>query len=149
MARGMLTVMTSTPPWTPARIEDAFREAWAADTCSPDDLARAGWQPANPAWGHCDITALVVNDIFGGDLMLGEVWAADGERHGFHWWNRLANGVELDLTYEQFQRGQVVTGARVIRRPTGPLPRRAAEYALLRDRVAARLGPLPEAEPRA
>ncbi|MGH3374012.1 MAG: YunG family protein [Actinoallomurus sp.] len=59
-------------------------------------------------------------------------------------------GVELDLTYEQFQRGQVVAGARVVKRPAGPLPRRGAEYTLLRDRVAARLGggPLPAPQTR-
>ena len=44
---------------------DVMRASWAADTCSPDDLARAGWHPDNPAWGHCDITALLVNDLFG------------------------------------------------------------------------------------
>lgn len=84
-----------------------------------------------------------MNDIFGGDLMLGEVHAAHGERHSYHYWNRLTNGVELDLTYEQFQQGQVVTAARVVKRPPRPLPRRWEEYELLRDRVAARLGPLP------
>jgi hypothetical protein len=135
-------------PLTPARIEGAFRAAWAADTCSPDDLDRARWHAGNPAWGHCDITALVVNDLFGGDLMLGEVWAADGERQGYHWWNLLATGVQLDLTYEQFQNGQVVTNARVVQRPAGPLPRRGEEYALLRDRVAAHLGGGPLPAPR-
>ncbi|MBZ9644582.1 hypothetical protein [Streptomyces sp. PSKA30] len=128
--------------WTLADIDRALRASWAADTCSPDDLAHAGWQPDNPSWGHCDITALVVNDIFGGDLVLGEVHL-DGEQYGYHWWNRLASGIELDLTREQFQHGQVVTAARVVQRPPGPLPRRWAEYQLLRSRVATRLGSLP------
>jgi hypothetical protein len=130
-------------PLTLAAVDEALRAAWAADTCSPDDVARAAWHPDNPAWGHCDITALVVGDIFGGDLMVGEVHAADGSQHGFHSWNVLPTGVQLDLTFEQFRQGQVVTGARVVERPPGPLPRRREEYALLRERVAARLGPLP------
>jgi hypothetical protein len=75
--------------------------------------------------------------------MVGEVQAADGSRHGFHWWNLLPTGVQLDLTSEQFRQGQAVTGARVVERPPGPLPRRWEEYQLLRERVAARLGPLP------
>jgi hypothetical protein len=129
-------------PWTLSDVEAALRASWAADTCSPDDLDRAGWQPDNPAWGHCDITALLINDLFGGDLVVGEVYL-DGVRHGCHWWNRLASGVEIDLTREQFRRGQVVTGARVVRRPAGRPARRYAEYRRLRDRVAARLGPLP------
>jgi hypothetical protein len=131
-------------PAVPACILEPLREEFlalllAADTCSPDD--RADWQPRNPAWGHCDITALIVNDIFGGDLMVGEVHL-DGDQHGFHWWNRLPSGVELDLTHEQFQRGQTVTATRVVERPPGPLPRRWDEYLLLRKRVIEHLGRL-------
>ncbi|WP_049573632.1 YunG family protein [Streptomyces sp. SBT349] len=131
-------------PWTLTEIAAALRTGWAADTCSPDDLLRAPWTPENPAWGHCDITALVVHDIFGGNLVVGEV-SLRGERAGFHWWNRLASGIDIDLTRDQFRMGQVVTGARVVRRPRGPSTRRWAEYELLRERVAASLGPLPVA----
>jgi len=132
-------------PWNLLTLDDALRASWAADTCSPDDLARAGWQPNNPAWGHCDVTALVVNDIFGGDLMVGEVHCG-GEQHGFHWWNRLPSGVELDLTREQFRDGQTVTAARVVERPPGPL-RRWEEYLLLRERVIKHLGRRPDRRP--
>ncbi|WP_228973187.1 hypothetical protein [Streptomyces sp. DH12] len=128
-------------PWSLLDLDRALRSVWAADTCSPDD--QADWRPDNPAWGHCDITALVVNDVFGGDLVVGEVFL-DGSQHGFHWWNRLAGGVELDLTREQFTCGQVITAARVVVRPPGPLPRRREQYLLLRERVIGRLGPLPE-----
>ncbi|MGI8310980.1 YunG family protein [Saccharopolyspora hattusasensis] len=127
--------------WNLLVLDKALRASWAADTCSPDDLARAGWQPDNPAWGHCDITALIVNDIFGGDLMVGEVHF-DGEQHGFHWWNRLPTGVELDLTREQFQLGQTVTAGRVVKRPPGRL-RRYEEYLLLRERLIKHLGHIP------
>jgi hypothetical protein len=129
-------------PWTLTDIDNALRASWAADTCSPDDLMRAGWHPGNPAWGHCDITALVVNDILGGDLICGEVHLGR-ERHGYHWWNLLAGGVEIDLTREQFRDGQLIRAARLVKRPPGPLPRRRAEYLLLRERVASYLGPLP------
>ncbi|MER6618433.1 YunG family protein [Streptomyces xantholiticus] len=120
-------------------IEHALRASWAADTCSPDDLERAGGDPGNPAWGHCDITALVVHDLFGGELMLGEVHL-DAEQHGFHWWNRLPDGTEIDLTREQFRLGQTVTAGRAVARPAGRPRYRAAEYELLRGRVLARLG---------
>ncbi|MFE2282361.1 hypothetical protein ACFXAE_35055 [Streptomyces sp. NPDC059454] len=129
-------------PWNLLDLDRALRAGWAADTCSPDDLERSGRQPENPAWGHCDITALVINDVFGGDLMAGEVHL-NGVRHGFHMWNRLASGIELDLTREQFQRGQTVTEGRVVERPPGPL-RRWDEYLLLRRRVIEHLGSLPE-----
>ncbi|MGW9030780.1 YunG family protein [Streptomyces sp. NPDC055722] len=128
-------------PWNLIDLDRALRAGWAADTCSPDD--QANWQQSNPAWGHCDITALIVNDVFGGDLMVGEVHL-EGTQHGFHWWNRLPSGVELDLTREQFQRGQTITAVRVVERPPGPLPRRWEEYLLLRERVIEHLGSLPE-----
>ncbi|ARQ69401.1 YunG family protein [Streptomyces marincola] len=131
-------------PWTLTDIAAALRTGWAADTCSPDDLLRAPWSPDNPAWGHCDITALVVHDIFGGDLIVGEV-RLDGSPCGYHWWNRLPNGVEIDLTREQFRQGQTISGARVVPRPPGPPRRRAAAYRLLRQRVADFIGPLPVA----
>ncbi|MDK1476630.1 hypothetical protein QNO07_25040 [Streptomyces sp. 549] len=130
-------------PWNLRSLDAALRAAWAVDTCSPDDLERAGWQPDNPARGHCDLTALVVHDVFGGDLKVGEV-RLDGEQHGFHWWNRLPGGVELDLTREQFRLGESVVAARVVTRPPGPLAHRWQDYLRFRGRVAARLENLPE-----
>ncbi|BBA95704.1 hypothetical protein RVR_671 [Actinacidiphila reveromycinica] len=127
-------------PWNLRDLDHALRASWAADTCSPDD--RADWRPDNPAWGHCDITALVVHDVFGGLLLVGEVHL-DGVQRGHHWWNRLCSGVELDLTREQFRRGQTVGAPRALERPPGPLPRRWEDYLLLRSRVAAHLDPLP------
>ncbi|WP_436772628.1 YunG family protein [Yinghuangia sp. YIM S09857] len=121
-------------------LDHAFRAAWAADTCSPDDAAREPWHPGNPAWGHCDITALAVHDLFGGDLVLARVELEGGADAGYHWWNRLPSGLELDLTYEQFRRGQRLVGAETVVRPTGPLKRRMTEYHLLRERLAAALG---------
>lgn len=126
-----------------ADVERALRAGWSADTCSPDDVARAAWSPDNPAWGHCDITALVVHDCFGGDLVFGEVHL-DGEQQGYHWWNRLPDGAEIDLTREQFRLGQTVTAGRVVVRPPGPPRRRREAYERLRRRVSARLGSYPE-----
>lgn len=128
--------------WNLLELDRALRASWAADTCSPDDQEREPWSPDNPAWGHCDITALLVHDLFGGDLLVGEV-EHDGVRQGYHWWNALPSGIQLDATREQFRRGQRVGNARAVTRPPGPLPRRWAEYLLLRERVAAHLGALP------
>lgn len=122
--------------WTLSDVESAFRARWAADTCCADDVERAGWQADNPAWGHCDVTALLLSHLLGGDLMVGEVHL-DGVRHGFHWWNRLSSGIEIDLTREQFRDGQIVTASRVVKRPTGRPARRYEEYRLLRARVSA------------
>jgi len=128
--------------WTLSDVAAALRSSWAADTCSPDDVARSGWRPDNPALGHCDLTALIVNDVFGGDLMVAEVHL-DGEQRGYHWWNRLDNGYEIDLTRQQFRHGEVLDAVRRVQRPPGKTRRRWEEYLLLRDRVGARLGELP------
>ncbi|WP_189131410.1 YunG family protein [Wenjunlia tyrosinilytica] len=127
-------------PWTLSDIERALRSSWTADICSPDDLPQ--WHPGNPARGQCDITALVVHDLLGGELILGEVHV-NGVRRGHHWWNRLSTEVEIDLTREQFEPDEVVTNARLIERPRGPLGRREREYEELRRRIADLLGPLP------
>ncbi|MFE6163817.1 hypothetical protein ACFQ7F_33430 [Streptomyces sp. NPDC056486] len=128
-------------PLTLTDLDAALRAAWAADTCSPDDAARAPWTTANPAWGHCDITTVLVHDMFGGELLVGEVWTVDGEQQGFHWWNRLASGGELDLTREQFLLGQRITVPRSVARPPGRLPRRQEEYELLRQRFSEAAAP--------
>ncbi|WP_412077291.1 alpha/beta fold hydrolase [Streptomyces xanthophaeus] len=132
----------TTTPWTLADIEAAIRAGWSADTCEPADISRIAWTAENPAWGQCDITAVVVQDIVGGELVLGEVFL-DGRQEGYHWWNLLPGGIRIDLTREQFRRGETVTPGRVVKRPPGRLPRRWEEYQLLRRRVIDKLGPLP------
>lgn len=133
-----------TTPWTLADLEAAIRAGWSAETCEPSDISRIPWTAENPAWGHCDITALVVQDLVGGDLMLGEVFH-EGRQEGYHWWNLMPGGIRIDLTREQFRRGETVTPGRIVKRPAGRLRRRWEEYQLLRQRVIDKLGPLPGA----
>ena len=83
---------------------------------------------------------MTLQDLIGGDLLEAEVLFPDGSHQGYHYWNRLAGGIEIDLTLEQFDAGEVVRSPRVIQRLT-PLPTRLAEeYVLLRTRVYDRLG---------
>jgi len=112
-------------------IERAIRDSWGADTTTP--AHRPDWTPRNPARDQCGVTALVVHDLLGGDLMRGEVHV-DGERVDFHWWNRLGMGIEVDLTREQFGPEEKVVGGEAIERPA-EIVRLREEYELLRDRV--------------
>jgi hypothetical protein len=84
----------------------------------------------------------VLNDVLGGDLVVAEVHV-DGERYGYHWWNRLTSGVEIDLTRDQVRDGQVISSPRVLRRPDEPPRRRNDECLLLRRRVIDEFGPIP------
>ena len=87
-------------------FENAIRAARSQWTSDPVDQPRL--DRANPASGHCASTALVVQDRLGGELLMADVHEADGSRQGVHYWNRLPDGRELDLTREQFRRGEVV-----------------------------------------
>ncbi|WP_240660148.1 hypothetical protein [Streptomyces sp. WAC 01529] len=119
-------------------IETAVRESWGADTADPGSSET--WPPDNPERDQCGVTALVVNDLLGGDLMLGEVHV-DGERTGYHWWNRLASGMEIDLTRGQFLPGETLTDGVPLTRPP-EIRRCREEYELLRGRVLKRLDAL-------
>lgn len=130
--------------WTLTDVERAVRTSWGVDTCDPVD--RPDWRPDNPARGQCGVTALVLNDLFGGDLVLGEVRVA-GNRTGVHYWNRFGTGLEVDLTREQFRQDEKVVGAQVVQRPAGPPKRCREEYELLRGRVMRRTGAAPTTSP--
>ncbi|MFF2042964.1 hypothetical protein ACFVVX_21310 [Kitasatospora sp. NPDC058170] len=121
--------------WTLNDIERAIRSSWGVDTCAPEDLAH--WRPDNPARGQCGVTAMVVHDLLGGELMMGEVHVG-GVRTDLHWWNRFATGVEIDLTREQFGPDELVGPGRPVARPQRP-GRLQAQYELLRGRVLAEL----------
>ena len=126
------------PELTLADVGPAVRAAWCAETC--DEVDVADWSPANPARGQCGTTALTVQDLLGGELLVAEVRYPDGSRQGYHWWNRLPGGVEVDLTREQFTPDEVVHEPRVVVRPPGPPRRCAAQYLRLRASVYAALG---------
>ncbi|MCX4733471.1 hypothetical protein OG520_33785 [Streptomyces sp. NBC_00984] len=116
-------------------IEQAIRRGWGADTTTP--AHRPNWTSDNPARDQCGVTALVVHDLLGGDLIRGEVHV-NGERVDYHWWNRLGLGIEVDLTREQFGPEEIVVGGDVIERPA-EIVRLREEYELLRGRVVAAL----------
>ena len=119
-------------PITADELRSHFLSSWGPDTCYPN--MREGWDPATPSRDQCGMTALVVQDVLGGDLVHGEVQVA-GEHVGHHYWNRLPDGTDVDLTADQFlPEEHVVGGTVVIRPPEGPRYHRE-QYELLRGRV--------------
>ena len=66
----------------------AMEKAWSSGTSTK-------WTPENPATGQCSVTSLVVQDLFGGDILRTQVPG------GTHFYNRIG-GARLDLTITQF-----------------------------------------------
>ena len=117
-------------------VQAAIRASWSLETCDPTDAAE--WATANPSRGQCAVTALVVHDLFGGQLLEAEVHFDDGSRQGFHYWNRLAGG-DVDLTREQFTSHEFLQEPRAVDR-LPEFPWRAQEqYLIFRKRVLAAL----------
>lgn len=70
------------------RVRSALRAAWSIETSSK-------WLPDNPALGQCGVTALVVQDLLGGDILktrTGDAW---------HFYNRVG-GKRMDFSEGQF-----------------------------------------------
>lgn len=76
---------------------DVIRAAWSRETSYWPET----WTSGNPAHGQCAITALVVQDHFGGDIWRG--WVGTDT----HYWNHI-DGRTVDLTLEQFPAGSEV-----------------------------------------
>jgi hypothetical protein len=113
-------------------LERALRISWAVDSCDPVDVDN--WTPDNPARGQCGATALVVRDLLGGYLVEAEVLFANGDRQGFHYWNRV-RGIDIDFTIEQFSVDEVLQTPRVVAGPPEISWIAEAQYLILRARV--------------
>lgn len=92
-------VLLEAPRFTIRMMGDALRRyAWTDETAHPDWVAK--WSRETPEAGQCAVTALVMQDAFGGHIIRGVV---DG--HGSHYWNRLPLIGLTDLTWDQFPTG--------------------------------------------
>lgn len=75
-----------------AQLHLELQRRWCADTSFwPDE-----WTPDRPSHGQCAVTALLVHDRFGGELLRTVNQGVP------HYWNQLSS-VEVDLTRDQFE----------------------------------------------
>src|SRR6476659_5449423 len=72
----------------PVLLYRRLTKAWSSETSSR-------WRLDNPACGQCSVTALVVQDLLGGELLKTRVGGA------WHFYNRI-DGRRWDLTVGQF-----------------------------------------------
>ncbi len=93
-----------------------------------------GWSSRNRGWGQCAVTALIVQDLFGGVVLRGFVNGIE------HYWNRLPNEEEVDLTRTQFANvREVVSVAPASREFILASPSTAGRYAELKRRVSTKV----------
>jgi hypothetical protein len=71
-----------------ANFYQQLRRSWSIETSSR-------WEPDNPASGQCGVTALVVHDKFGGEILKTDVNGA------WHFYNRI-DARRVDFTMSQF-----------------------------------------------
>jgi hypothetical protein len=71
-----------------SHLQVRLREAWSSQSSSQ-------WSVDNPARGQCNPTALVVQDVLGGELLKTRTPA------GIHFYNRIC-GSRLDFAASQF-----------------------------------------------
>jgi len=72
----------------PEEVQNTLRKSWSLASASR-------WTIANPAAGQCNVTALLVHELFGGDLLKTSLPAGD------HYYNRI-EGRRYDFTASQF-----------------------------------------------
>ena len=77
-------------PLSPTELYDRLRRSWSVET-GGNRLA------SNPACGQCSVTALVIQDALGGDILKTDV---DG---AWHFYNRIG-GRRWDFTMSKFER---------------------------------------------
>jgi hypothetical protein len=83
-----------------SELESAIRKSWGRDTSDDPDE----WSESNPARGQCAVTAMLVRELLGGEILIANV-LRDGRRVERHAWNLLPSGLALDLTTSQFEDG--------------------------------------------
>lgn len=115
---------------TLSELENALRNAWSIETSDEPE----NWSMANCSRGQCGASTLVVNDWFGGDLLISTVHV-EGKQIGVHYSNRLPNGSTFDPTGDQFFPYENVGSPEMVER-IAILPKSGAErYKTLSARV--------------
>lgn len=73
----------------------AIEKSWGKDTAYRKDAPF--WTTENPARGQCAITALIVNEYYGG-----QIYSGVSDNGIYHYWN-VIRGEKVDLTEKQFE----------------------------------------------
>lgn len=112
-------------------LAEALRKSWSKETCYLP--YQKDWSIQNPAFGQCAVTALIVQDYFGGKILYC--------KHFHHYWNQLPNGEEIDLTRSQFGNevklcvDAIVSREEILESDSAKKVKTLERYLLLKNRV--------------
>ena len=115
-----------------SELEKALKASWNADTSR-------SYLPERPSSGQCAVTALVIQDYFGGDVVRTHAMLPNGKLES-HYFNRI-NDDDIDLTKEQFPKGTIIrkgsdtVNGLTIREYTLSFPDTVKRYNTLKKRV--------------
>ena len=88
--------------FTLAQVIEALEQSWSAETRYPG----VKWDRKNPARGQCAVSAMIVQDYFGGDLKRYSVLLDKTEEK--HFVNAINDEVIVDVTRSQYPQGIVM-----------------------------------------
>lgn len=112
-----------------------IKNAWCRESCSPS--LRENWPNGNIAKGQCFVTAMAVNEVFGGDVF--ELRITEKEIHYYN----VIDGEIVDLSSEQFDEPITVdfyragTPIDIVLRMSDPVKKE--RYAVLISRINAEM----------
>lgn len=112
-----------------------LKNAWCKESCSPS--LRENWPNGNLAKGQCFVTAMAVNEVFGGDVF--ELRITEKEIHYYN----VIDGEIVDLSSEQFDEHITVdfyragTPTDIVLRMSDPVKKE--RYAVLISRINAEM----------
>jgi hypothetical protein len=116
-------------------VTRAIVSSWSRETCHARDEYIDRGRPGDRSRGQCGTTALVIHDWCGGDVLVADLFVG-GCVDGVHYWNRLPDGVDLDLTIGQLLDGETIGTPMAVDRVQGAIPMKGRKpYELLSERV--------------
>lgn len=125
--------------FVPHPFNDLFQILLEKSWCKETSASPGHWTSENPALGQCAVTALLFQDMAGGEIL-----RADIKGFGSHYWNMLVYPgdvtVDYDLTRRQFPSDLKITEAMIVHRNDILQSERAKQfrtlerYQLLRQR---------------
>ena len=87
-------------------LEKKLLSAWSRETSYlPDE-----WSTENPARWQCAVTAIVVQELFGGDILKCNV-SGEGSSH---FYNIVRNGELVDFTRSQFNEDSIFSADKIV-----------------------------------